>query len=303
MVWGYLLIVISAIGFGVMPIFASYAYDSGVSLTTFLFLRFAFTSIIFFAYIFLKKIKININKTQLLYLILLGGILYTLQSTFYFSSIKYIPTSLAVLLLYLYPIFVAFLSFFINKEKLSIKLFLSIAISLTGMILVLGTPESDINYIGILLALGAAIIYSFYIIIGNKMALLLSPIITSAFIALFASLSLLIGGIFTNTLSFDFNTSGWIPILGTTLFSSIIAMVTFFKGMNIIGPTRASILSMVEPIVTIVFSILLFNDTMSALQFIGGIIIIIGAILVILFSAQSKKDVSTETSLLDTNVL
>lgn len=289
MVWGYLLIIISAIGFGVMPIFASYAYENNVTLTTFLFLRFAFTSIIFFAYIFLKKIKININKTQLLYLILLGGILYTLQSTFYFSSIKYIPTSLAVLLLYLYPVFVAFLSFFINKEKLSIKLFLSIAISLTGMILVLGTPESDINYIGILLALGAAIIYSFYIIIGNKMALLLSPIITSAFIALFASLSLLIGGIFTNTLSFDFNTTGWLPILGTTLFSSIIAMVTFFKGMNIIGPTRASILSMVEPVVTIVFSIILFNDTMSGLQFVGGIIIIIGAILVILFSAQGTK--------------
>lgn len=289
MIWGYLLIVISAIGFGVMPIFASYAYDSGVSLTTFLFLRFAFTSIIFFAYIFLKKIKINISKTQLLYLILLGGILYTLQSTFYFSSIKYIPTSLAVLLLYLYPVFVAFLSFFINKEKLSIKLFLSIAISLTGMILVLGTPESDINYVGILLALGAAIIYSFYIIFGNKMALQLSPIITSAFIALFASLSLLIGGLFTNTMSFDFNTLGWIPILGTTLFSSIIAMFTFFKGMNIIGPTRASILSMVEPVVTIVFSILLFNDKMSALQFIGGIIIIIGAIFVILFSAQGTK--------------
>lgn len=289
MIWGYLLIITSAIGFGLMPIFVSYAYDSEVSLTTLLFLRFAFTSIIFFAYIFLKKIKININRSQLLYLILLGGILYTLQSTFYFSSIKYIPASLAVLLLYLYPVFVAILSFFINKEKLSLKLFISIAISLTGMILVLGAPSLEINFVGILLALGAAIIYSFYIIFGNRMALQLSPIITSAFIALFASLSLLIGGLFTKTLSFDFNSSGWIPILGTTLFSSTIAMIAFFKGMNIIGPTKASILSMVEPVITIIFSIFLLHDTMSVTQFIGGIIIIVGAIFVVIVRETSQQ--------------
>lgn len=299
MIWGYLLIIISAMGFGLIPIFASYAYDNNVSLTTLLFLRFTFTSIILFTYIFIKKVQISITRSQLFSLILLGGVLYTLQSTFYFTSIKYIPASLAVLLLYLYPVFVAILSFFVNKEQISIKLFISIAISLTGMILILGTPSTDINFIGVILALGAAITYSIYIIYGNKITLQVSPIISSAFIALFASVSFLIGGLSTKSLSFDFEPLGWVPILGTGLFSGTIAMLTFFKGMNIIGPTRASILSMVEPVVTIIFSIALFNDKLTGLQFIGAVIIILGAVLVILFASPNKKDGSFEPSPLD----
>lgn len=286
--WGYVLIILSAFGFGLIPILAIYAYDSNVSLTTLLFSRFTLTSFTFFSYLFVKKVSLKITKKQLLSFFFLGGVLYTLQSTFYFSAVKYIPASLAALLLYLYPIFVAILSFFINHEKLSKKIIFSILLSFFGILLVLGSPNGDINILGVLLATGAAVIYSIYIIISNSITQKVSPLVMSAYISLFAAISFLFGGLYSNSLSFQFDPIGWLPIIGVAIFSGILAMATFFAGMKIIGPTKASILSMIEPVVTIFFSALLLQEKMSVIQAIGGLIVLLGAILVILAREKTK---------------
>jgi drug/metabolite transporter (DMT)-like permease len=282
LVFGSFLIFLSATGFGVLPILALYAYESGVSLTSLLFLRFAFAAIFFFGYLILKSQGLRITKHQFFVLFILGGILYMLQSTFYFSAVKFIPASLAALLLYLYPIFVAVLSFFVNKENLSGKLIFSISLSLVGMILVLGTPMGKISPLGVFLASGAALVYSFYIIIGDKVTSQVSPLVTSAYISLFASFSFLIGGLVMGNLNFKFQAFGWLPILGIALFSSVLAMITFFAGMKITGPTKASILSMLEPVVTILLSAMFFQDKMSMIQMIGGGIVLAGAVLVVI---------------------
>jgi drug/metabolite transporter (DMT)-like permease len=293
---GYFLIFLSATGFGCMPIFVIYAYENNVSLTTILFLRFAFASIFFFLYLLVKVKKWRITKHHFVSFLVLGGLLYTLQSYFYFSSVKYIPASLAALLLYLYPVFVAILSSVVNKEKVSRQLLISILISLSGIAFVLGSPTENINFTGILLAVAAAVVYSFYIIFGGRVVSQVSPVITSAFIALFASLSFLIGGLYTGTLHFAFAPMGWLSIAGIALFSSVIAMLTFFAGMNITGPTKASILSMVEPVITVGLSALMFQEKMSMLQMIGGLIVLAGAVLVVLSREKAPRTEGTTLS-------
>lgn len=285
---GYFLIFLSATAFGLMPIFAIYAYDHQVSVNTLLFLRFSFASIIFFCYLFMKKRFVPISKRQLLTFFLLGSILYTLQSSFYFSSIKYIPASLAALILYLYPIFVAILSFFVNKEQLTKFMIISMIISLIGILLVLGTPANHVNVFGILLALGAAIIYSIYIIVGGRVTLQVPPLVTSAFIALFAAIAFLILGLITNTLHFHFSFVGWLSILCISIISSVISMATFFAGIKLIGPTKSAILSMVEPVITIIFSTILLHEHMKLLQIVGGAIVLMGTVLVVTTSEKKK---------------
>jgi drug/metabolite transporter (DMT)-like permease len=286
---GYLLVLLSATGFAFIPIFALYAYDSGVTVTTLLFLRFAFAALFFFIYLFIKVRHWKVSLQNLLYLFLLGGICYSMQSSFYFHAVKYIPSSLAALLLYLNPIFVAILSFFINKEKLTKRIVIAIFISLLGMIFVLGAPSGEIKMIGVGLAIGAAIIYSVYIVIGNRVTSQVQPIITSAYIALFAAISFFMWGIFTQTLDFHFDTIGWLPVVGTSLFSSVLAMLTFFTGMNIIGPTKASILSMIEPVITFLLSTIFLQEKMSIVQMVGGLIVLIGAVFVVM-ARENKKE-------------
>ena len=287
---GSILLFLSAFGFGILPIFALYAYKAGISITTLLFLRFFIAAILFFIYTFLKIKKISLTKSQLFSLFLLGGVGYNLQARFYFSSLQYIPASLTALLLYTYPIVVTALAFFIDKEKITGKLLVSVGISFVGLILILGTSVGKINGLGILLALGASLVYSLYIVLGNRVVKKIPPLVTSAFISLFASAGVLILGGLLGDINFNFQKTAWPPVLGLVLFSTVLSILTFFRGLELLGPTKASILSMIEPVFTIILSAAVLQDKPAFFQLAGGAIVLVGSIMVILSKDQNKSE-------------
>lgn len=278
---GVSLIFLSAFGFGLMPILALYAYQYGLNVPTLLFIRFSLASFCLFSYVLLRRTRWTIPPRQMLQLFIMGAVLYTLQSTFYFSAVRYIPASLAALILYLYPVLVAILAVFVDKETLSGKMIAPTGLALLGIVIVLGAPMDQIDFFGVLLAFGAALIYSVYIIIGRRVVAQVPPLVTSAFIAAFAALSFLIFGSLDNSLTFDFPPQAWVVIIGVVFFSTILAMAAFFAGMSIIGPTRASILSTIEPVITIGFSALLLQEKLSLMQGFGAGLVLLGAVWVI----------------------
>ncbi|GBF34727.1 permease [Desulfocucumis palustris] len=282
------LIFLSAVGFGLIPVFAIYAYKGGANVTTLLFLRFIIATVFFFLYILKTNTKIILTKRQILYLFILGGILYTLQSNFYFLAVKLIPASLAVLLFYTYPVFVALLSSLAVKEMLTKHVFVSIVIASIGLTMVLGTAFNSINPAGAILAFGAALVYSAYIVLGNRVVKQLPVMVTSAFVTLFASMSFLIMGLSASGINFNLSPEAWMSIMGIALFSTILAIITFFRGIEIIGSTKASILSMIEPLVTIAFSALLFSERLTGMQVTGGLFVIFSSLYVVATERQGS---------------
>ncbi|MEN6326549.1 MAG: DMT family transporter [Syntrophomonas sp.] len=283
---GIILVLISACSFAMMPIFAVYAYQGKANVTTVLFLRFGLAALIFFIYMAIKTDKIIISRSHLRSLLFIGGILYTLQASLYFESVKYIPTSLQALLFYVYPIFVAILSSVVDRERPTKNLIVSIFISLIGLSLVLGTSFKMLNSSGTLLAIGAAAVYAVYIIISSRITRDGSPVVNSAFITLSAAFAFLVMGLSSNSLSFSFNKAAWLPILGIVLFSTVISIFTLLRGLALLGSTKSAILSMVEPLATILFSSILFHDSLSHLQWLGGVMVLSGAAMVV--SAKEK---------------
>lgn len=294
---GVTLIIISAVSFGLLPLFATYAYQAGVNVTTLLFLRFTIASSLFLGYLIVRRENLSINRSQLVSLLLLGGVLYNMQSNLYFSSVQYIPASLAVLLLYTYPVFVTLLASLVDRETIGKKVWFAIGISFLGLILVLGNSFGKVNLFGVSIAFGAAVVYSCYIVLGNRVIKGISPLVTSSFVTLFAAIALLITGLVKGSLDFSFPAEGWLPVLGIVIFPTLIAISTFFKGMEYIGSTRASILSMIEPLITIGFSAWLLGERMSFIQGFGSLIVITGALLVVLEGEKNKEQagISTQT--------
>lgn len=287
---GVALVFLSAFGFALLPILALFVYREGVNVSTVLVLRFTLAFIFLFAYLGLKGTKIEVSRRQLALLFILGGVLYALQSTFYFSAVQHIPAALAALLLYTFPIFVALLSAIVDKERLTRNNLLAIALSTTGLALVLGASPAVVSPLGIILALGAAIVYSIYIVIGNRVVKNLSPVMTSAFVALFAAISLTTTGVAAGTLNFALSGTAWLFTFGLVAFSTIMAILCFFRGLELISPTKASILSTVEPLITFALSAALLGERLTLIQLLGGIAVLAGTILVI--RTQEKK---TET--------
>ncbi|MED4785027.1 DMT family transporter [Brevibacillus choshinensis] len=278
---GVLYVFVSAAGFGVMSIFAVYAYEAGVSVSTLLFLRFLFASALFFGWLAWRKESFRINRKQVLSLFCLGGIMYTLQSLSFFSAVQYIPTSMAALLLYTFPVFVAILSYFVDKEKLRKKTIIAMLISLVGLGMVLGLSFGGIQPLGVGLALLAALFYSVYIVTGNRVVKGLSPFVTSAYISLFASLSTFLVAQKDGGVDLSFGVQGWWALGGIVIFSTVVAISTFFRGLQLIGSTKASVLSTLEPVVTFACSALLLGESFNWLQLLGGAAVLSGAVLII----------------------
>lgn len=287
---GVLYIIVSAVGFGVMSIFAVYAYGAGASVSTLVFLRFLFAAMLFFALIRFRRESLRIDKKQVMYLILLGGVLYTLQSLSFFSSVQFIPTSLAGLILYTFPVFVAILSYFVDKEVLRLKTVAAMLLSLLGLGLVLGLSFGGIQPLGVMLAFAAALFYSVYIVVGNRVGKgLSSSYVTSGYITLFASGSMFVVVQLDGGFSFAFDTAGWWALAGIVVFSTVLAISCFFSGLKLIGSTKASVISMVEPVVTILFSAMLFGERLSGMQWLGACAVIAGAVLIVMGKQEAAQ--------------
>lgn len=293
---GTILAIISAICFSVMPIFTVFAYNHGVTIFTLLFIRFVLAAILLLIYVFVKVKPIYINKNMILKFFILGGILYTLQAICYFNSVKYLSPSFAALILYLYPIFVCVISSLIEKEKLTSKVLFSILLSFSGLMASIGMSDMRINPKGVFFGVSCAIIYSVYIVISNKVVKEVPSIVTIAYVTFFASISFLIIGISTRQLNFHIDMTGITAILAITIFSTIISMFTFFKSLEYIGSTKASILSMIEPVSTIILSAVIFNERLTFLQILGGAGVLCGALLVILTNSKDNTKVIEEVN-------
>ena len=239
-----------------------------------------FAALFFFILLIISKTEIRLSYRLLTGTLLVGGVFYMIQSILYFNSVHYLTASMVNLIFYAYPAIVAILSIWVNKEPLHRNVVLALIASFLGLILVLGSGLSGLNKIGVLSAFGAALVYAIYMLLSNRLIEEVSPIITSTFVSMFASFSLLIAGVATDSISFDFNPTTWLPIMGIVLFSTVLAIYGLFKGLEIIGPTKAAILSMIEPLVTILFGCILFMDKLTSVQWFGAFLVISGAILI-----------------------
>ncbi|HEY8982094.1 MAG TPA: EamA family transporter [Streptomyces sp.] len=278
MLKGYLFIGLSATGFGLMPVIATYAYGDGLTVTTLLFLRFALAAAVFLPYAVHHARRTGLPRPgDLLRMLVLGGVLYTAQSALYFSSVKHISPALAALLLYLYPALVATVSSVIGRERPSRAVLGSILASFAGVALVLGRIGADLSVVGVLEALAAAAVYTAYILYGDRVGGSVHPVVMTACVSASAAASFLLYGAGTGELRLGFAAQGWLWVLCLALASTVVAILCFFLGMALIGPTRASIGSMLEPVVSIVATALLLGGGLTWPQLLGAALVLTGA--------------------------
>jgi drug/metabolite transporter (DMT)-like permease len=283
---GILLIIISAASFGTLAIFGRYLYADGMDVFTVLFLRFTIAALLMVVLLFIRHETLPRGRI-LLQLIGMGALGYVGQSFSYMTAIKYASAGLVALLLYLYPIFVAILSTIFLKEKFTSLKILALALATFGAALT-ANPEGG-AWTGILLAIAAACIYSIYIIVGAGVMKQVSAIQSSAVI--FTSAGAVYGALMTlSGTHFPQTRAGWAAIGAIVIIATVIPVVAFLAGLQRIGPTNASMLSTLEPVVTVLLSAVLFGDLLKPIILAGGLLILIAVIIL----ARSEISPNTE---------
>jgi len=273
---GPALIVISAISFGALPIFARLAYAAGATPTTVLFLRFALAALVMVCVMIARRTPFP-RGYALLGLVLMGGVGYVGQSLAYFTALTLTSAGLVALLLYLYPAIVTLLSALIFKERLTPIKLGAVLLALAGTLLTI-RPTGSGSTLGILLGVASAVIYSIYILVGSRV-MPQSGVISSSTVVMISA-AIVYGGIVTvQGPAFPQTPLGWAAILAIALISTVLAIATFFAGLKRIGPSSASTISTLEPVTSVVLAALVLGEGFNPLQALGGLLILVAALL------------------------
>ncbi|MFC0216494.1 DMT family transporter [Paenibacillus chartarius] len=271
---GTAMTVASAVGFGLMGIFAKLAYEQGMTVGTLLAYRFGIAAVLFWLWIAATRpvYRLTWRERGILWLMGIGG--YAVMATLLFTSFSYMSASLAEMMFYSYPTLVCLLMRVVDKEPITARKAIALVTGFAGLILVLQGPAQSIHTVGVLLALGSALVYSFFIVYSNRLMKQVSPLVSSAHISVSAAGTLVLVALSQGTLAPVTGFVSWGAVLGVGVLSTFIAILTFFEGVKRIGSTRASIISLLEPIVTIVSSAILFHERLRPLQWTGIVIVL-----------------------------
>lgn len=274
---GALFVALSAAAFGAMAIFGKLAYAAGVGLPSLLFLRFALAGLVLAGLMGLQR-RAWPRGRNLWLLLGMGGVGYVGQAYCYFGALQYASAGLTALLLYLFPAIVTVLSAIRERRMLSPLRIAAVSFALLGTLLTVGGDTSG-GSAGVVLGVSAAVIYSFYILIGEKVTGEEGAIASAAVVMLGAAASA--GGVVLFTgFSPPGNATGWSALLAIALLSTVAAIVLFFAGLRRLGAPDASTLSTLEPVMTISLAAIFLGETVTPLQLLGGAIIL-GAVVVL----------------------
>ncbi len=277
---GGLWIAASAAGFGAMAIFAKLAYAEGVGLETLLFLRFALGGA---CLALILRWRRQAWPAPALWpgLAAMGGIGYVGQSYCYFAALRHASAGLTALLLYLYPVLVTLLAALLGRQRLSGRKLLAVGAAFVGTLLTIGGSLAG-TPLGIGLGLAAALIYSVYILAGERLTARAGALASAAVIMLAAAV---VFGVlaFHAASPWPASLAGWAAVLGIVVFSTIVGMVGFFAGMAKLGAADAATLSTLEPVVTLVLAALFLGEVVGGWQLAGGALIL-GAVVVLVRS-------------------
>jgi drug/metabolite transporter (DMT)-like permease len=272
---GILLVLLSAAAFGSLAIFGRFAYAAGLDTVTLLFLRFSFSALLMAALLTARREAWPRGRV-LLALVGMGAIGYVGQSFAYMTAIQYASAGLVALLLYLYPTFVALLSVIFLKARLTPLKVIALCLATLGAALT-AQPQGG-QWTGVVLAVAAAVIYAVYIVVGAGVMQQVSAVGSSTVI--FASAGLVYGVMAAaQGLHGPVTPAGWGSVAGIVLFATVIPVVAFLAGLKRIGPTDASLLSTLEPLVTVLLAAVFLGESLPLASLVGGALILVAVIL------------------------
>ncbi len=271
----------AGVSYGTNPLFGKALMESGVPIMVMLFFRYGLAAVFLALLMLFRKESFTASRRETGLLILLG-LFFAGSSVTLFYSYRFIPSGLATTLVYLYPVIVALIMVFLRFYP-SWQTWLSILATFGG-ILLLSAPSGNaqIRIPGILLAVGSALCYSFYLVIINRSkrikkvsehTLTLYSLITGT--TLFAAILAFQGeGLFTGIDT----AADWGNLIGLAIMPTMVSMLTLAISTRYIGPTKTAVLGVFEPLTAILIGTLMFSEPPTARMAVG-IAVCVGAVI------------------------
>lgn len=284
---GSLLVIIAGCAWGISGVSGQYLMSHGVHINLLTSLRLLISGLILLTILVIKQPN-QLQKALTNRSLLLGTFLFSLfglvlNQFAYLQAIQHTNAGTATVLQYVTPILILVLVCLKNRTAPTMVELLSIILAVLGTFIIATHGQLGnlaITPVGLFWGLFSAVTYAAYIIIPVKLIHEWGSILV-------IGLGMLIGGIvfpiFTQAWRYDIalgignNLLAYVGMIGV---GTVFAYTAFLKGTSIVGPVKGSLLAAVEPIASVLLTVLLMKEVFYVIDILGMIFIFAAVLLI-----------------------
>lgn len=263
---GVALVLVSAACFGALGVLTQLAYRAGVSVLGLISGRYLIAAGVLWLLVRILRRPLPHRRGMMLGLGLGAG--YSVQALLFAAALKHLQAGLADLLYFAYPAIVAVGTTVIRRERWTRRRGAALVAASGGIGLAL-TGGGAIDPLGVALALAAAFGYAAYVIASSSLLKGIDPLALAALLCTAAAVVLSPDALAHGELPASVGVDGVLLVLTAALVSTVLGIGAFLAGVRALGPSRASIVSSVEPALTAAFGFAAFGDRLGPIQMLG----------------------------------
>ena len=275
---GLIAVILSTLGYGLMPLISNVAYESGTSVESLLFTRFLVAAVIIWALVKLMGIPFRTTFKHLLYILSFSLIGYTLCAHLVFSAYQYISGSLVTMIVFLHPAMIVVWESVTGHGRPSAAKAGALILTLAGLVVILWDPSAVLNWPGVLMSLGAAATYAYFCIaVVEPRTRQMSSLAITAYV-----ISVSLAGYFVLALAkheplIPGTATGISMAVLLGIVSTAFASLAFYWGIKQVGSSTAALASTFEPVFVALIALLFMGETLTW-RFLLGSALILGAL-------------------------
>lgn len=286
---GIFYVFLSAVVFGFTPILANLSYAGGNNGVNMAFLR---------ALIPMPALMLLARKTSPGYKasarqVRTGALLGCLNfgcNLMLYSSYSYIPVGIATTLHFLYPLFVMLYHVVRYGERPGAGKWFGLLLGVLGAVLLIEMGDGGLSPFGMALALTSGVLFAAYIIILKREAEEPLPLYRLMTVTSAAGVVLCaVTGAAFGSLTLSMTPQAWLFAAAAALLVSIGGAAVFQAGVRLVGDTDAAVYSLLEPITSILFGLLLLGEMLTPRKIISCLLILTGLLITALADRRAER--------------
>jgi drug/metabolite transporter (DMT)-like permease len=270
------MVVLSTVAIAIVPSFARLAYDGGSDTVTVVAVRSAVTVALTALAMAALHRPFAIARRPLL-LSLGSGVCYAAMLYGFLGAVAFIPVNTTILIYYLHPLLVGLAAAWLGDEAIPRRLLAALAAAFVGLGLAVGFSPQALHLPGLALAALAAVTCVAVILVNGRAMRQAAVLAVVFYMMLGATLALALP-LLVSGVALPHTGLGWLG-LGGVAAAYTAGTLFFFLAFPLIGAVRATMVSNLEPLLGVVFAILLVGERVTALQWLG-IALVLAAIVV-----------------------
>lgn len=218
----------------------------------------------------------------------MGFLLYGPTMVLYYSSLRYLDTSVSVALAFMYPTMVVLILSAARRRRPPARDLILGLMALAGVaILSLPGSSGGVTSLGVLMVVTSSVGYAFYVILASRISSEMPPLRVAAEMTLGGALSSLVIVFAASSFSLPKDAESWLVVFAQGLVL-VAGMAAYFAGLAILGATRSSLIDSAQPLVAAVTGAVLLGERLLAVQALGIFLILVSVVGAVLSARRQE---------------